>query len=891
MWIKFYQTRMKINKMLWPGAAALLLASAGSVTNTLCAQEVPPPNIVVILTDDQGYADISFNPEHPPEVHTPNMDALASEGIFFSQAYITGNVCSPTRAGLMTGRYQQRAGIYTAGEGGSGLPLDLTIFPEYLKQKGYVSKAFGKWHLGLTLEYNPVSRGFDEFFGFMGRGAHDYYNLDDDEEPLYDGLETTTAQGYLTNLLTDSAVNFIRRHTDEPFFCYLAYNAVHTPMQAPAEDIADFNTGDETRDILMAMLRNLDNGVGAVVNALKEEGIWDNTLLFFLTDNGGAGATHANNSPLRGFKQQNWEGGIRTPFVMSWPDRFSGGRTISTPVISLDILPTVLDALDIEEPTDRPLDGKSILPVIANEDTAHHDYMFWTEGGGEGEWAVRYKNWKLVVEKDEFHLSDLDTDRSEGSNLIDAYPDTADLMIEEFLSWLDEMAEPVQEPSKAWIPKIEAGQLASLYDRLYFRGNVQHLDSPGEYLSSDLGTVGDDKTKSVLVADGYRLKAYSDNGIAGSELVIYDYMPFLEGPGDGLSSLLLLPAKVVIDLNEITITASIEEQTAENTVDGDYGTWWEAIGEGEWIQFEFSYVMKIDGVNLAFKKGGDRKTYFDILVSEDGENWTKVIENGEGSGESTSLESFTFPAVNAKYVRIVGYGNSDNRQNHYTEITFSIVEVVLDGYVIEAEDYINATGMDEIYVDDFAGLKGITNSNMDAEVVYTIDDLEEGNYLVKIRSKPKKAGSIEIKISDISQGVMNVTGDMIVDRWTDLEKVIAVPPGDKTMTVDYSTSSGSNSMEFNWFQLFPTDQEVGYAFVQTDDLTVYPNPCSELLYIQSDAPVCVLDVFDQWGRNVLNTTDLAPHTSLSVAHLSEGLYLARLHTDRASGHIKFIVSR
>jgi arylsulfatase A-like enzyme len=444
---------MRTSKLLKTGWVIFLIGCMANGMGLLNAKEPTLPNIVVILTDDQGYADFSFNPYHPPEVSTPNMDALAREGIFFSQAYITGNVCSPTRAGLMTGRYQHRAGIYTAGEGGSGLPLDLEIFPQYLKSKGYVSGAFGKWHLGLTPEYNPVARGFDEFYGFMGRGAHDYFDLDNPDSPLYRGLEPVSDTGYLTNLLTHEATDFIRRHKDEPFFCYLSYNAVHFPRQAPAEDIADFNTGDSIRNILMAMLRHLDNGVGEVVQTLKEEGLWDNTVLFFLTDNGGAGKMHANCAPLRGMKQDNWEGGVRTPFIMSWPDAFAGGRIIPTPVISLDILPTVLDAADIEEPLEIPFDGKSILPVIADRVDQHHEYLFWSEGGQTGEWAVRYNNWKLVVIKDKYHLSNLEIDPSETTNLMDVYPEIADRMIDKYDKWLDEMAEPMKLSSKRWLPK------------------------------------------------------------------------------------------------------------------------------------------------------------------------------------------------------------------------------------------------------------------------------------------------------------------------------------------------------------------------------------------------------------------------------------------------------
>jgi arylsulfatase A-like enzyme len=415
------------------------------------------PNIVVILTDDQGYADISFNPHHPKEVSTPHMDALAREGIFFTQAYISGNVCSPTRAGIMTGRYQQRVGIYTAGEGGSGLPLAEKIFPQFLKPAGYVCGAFGKWHLGLTREYSPCARGFDEFYGFLGRGAHDYFELDNPDSPLYRGFEPIKDEGYLTNHLTDEAVSFIRRHKDEPFFAYLAYNAVHAPPQAPQKDVERFDTGDETRDILMAMLKHLDIGVGRVVETLKKEGVWENTLLFFLTDNGGSKAMHAINTPLRGFKQWNYEGGIRTPFIVSWPARFKGGRSITAPTISFDILPTALDAAGLSAPEDKPFDGKSLLPVLEGRAKTLHEQLFWSEGGRSGEWAVRRGKWKLVAHQKKPELFDLEADPSETKSLTGEHPEKVRQLAEMYEAWLDGMAEPLSGQGKRWAGEAPAG--------------------------------------------------------------------------------------------------------------------------------------------------------------------------------------------------------------------------------------------------------------------------------------------------------------------------------------------------------------------------------------------------------------------------------------------------
>jgi arylsulfatase A-like enzyme len=419
-----------------------------------------PPNIVVILTDDQGYADIGFNPYHPEEVSTPHMDALAREGVFFRQAYTNGNVCSPTRAAFMTGRYQQRAGIYTGGDGGSGLPLEEMIFPQYLKEAGYVSGAFGKWHLGLTLEYNPVARGFGTFYGFMGRGAHDYFDLAGEVEPdrpMYRDLETIKDEGYLTTRLTEEAVAFIRKNRDRPFFLYLAYNAVHYPQQAPQEDIDRYRQRhpelSEDRVILMAMLEHLDRGVGAVVETLKEIGEWENTLFFYLTDNGGAGTMQADNTPLRGRKQDNYEGGIRTPFIVTWPKQFGGGRSLDQPIITMDILPTVLDAVGVDPKPEHPLDGQSLLPLLMGEPVEWERELFWSEGGDTGEWAVRSGDWKLYVEKTEKSLFNLATDPGESIDLSRLYPGKVEALSRRYAAWLEAMKPPKSGRGKWWKPK------------------------------------------------------------------------------------------------------------------------------------------------------------------------------------------------------------------------------------------------------------------------------------------------------------------------------------------------------------------------------------------------------------------------------------------------------
>ena len=417
------------------------------------------PNIVVILTDDQGYADISLNPRHSKEVSTPHMDALAEDGVVFSQGYTSGHVCSPTRAGIMIGGYSQSVGVYTAGDGGRGFDPQKTIFPGYLPHE-YVSAAIGKWHLGLDddypeLKWHAMNRGFDECYKFMGRGGHSYFDLRSDSSGKFSGAiyrnkVRINDEGYLTNRLSEEAIDFIDRNRRSPFFLYLAYNAVHAPAEAPEEDIKAYRKKfpglTKKRAILMAMLKHLDDGVGDVVGKLKEEELFDNTLLFFLTDNGGAKAMSADNSPLRGYKQSLEEGGIRTPFIVSWPDRFKGGRTVDTPAISFDILPTALDALG-ELPNDNDFAGKSLLPLLTGESKQHHDTLFWSKGP-EDEWAVRRGDWKLHWDQGTRKLLNLVDDISETRNLAAVHPEKVEELTYAYDQWLAPMPEPINGGGK-----------------------------------------------------------------------------------------------------------------------------------------------------------------------------------------------------------------------------------------------------------------------------------------------------------------------------------------------------------------------------------------------------------------------------------------------------------
>jgi arylsulfatase A-like enzyme len=294
-----------------------------------------------------------------------------------------------------------------------------------------------------------MNRGFDEFYGFMGRGAHPYFDHSDMVHPIYRGLKPIKEEGYLTTRITEEAVGFINRHKEESFFLYVAYNAVHSPPEAPDEDIKNV-TGNKKRDTLMAMIKHLDLGVGEIVSSLKKHNIFDNTLLIFLTDNGGSKTMSANNAPLRGFKQMDYEGGVHVPFIVSWPAQLKGGKKCEVPMWSIDLFATALDAAGLPMPKEKALDGKSILPALKGETEKLHDEFYWSSAGEKGKWAIRSGNWKLVAEKKRIELFNLKKDLSETTDLAAKHPKVVSELTAKYNAWLDEMADPVSKQAKRW---------------------------------------------------------------------------------------------------------------------------------------------------------------------------------------------------------------------------------------------------------------------------------------------------------------------------------------------------------------------------------------------------------------------------------------------------------
>jgi arylsulfatase A-like enzyme len=350
------------------------------------------PNILLIVGDDMGYADVGFH--GCKDIPTPHLDALAASGVRFTNGYVSGPYCSPTRAGLLTGRYQERFGHEFNPGGVNGLPLTETTLADRLKAAGYKTGLVGKWHLGAQPEMHPQKRGFDEFFGFLG-GAHSYFSMNG----LLRGTEPIKELDYTTDAFGREAVAFIDRHQSEPWFLYLAFNAVHTPMDATVDRLAKFpSIADKQRRTYNAMMLAMDDAIGAVRKKLADAGLEKDTLVTFVSDNGGPtmkGVTvnGSSNAPLRGSKRTTLEGGVRVPFVISWPGQVKPG-VFEQPAIQLDLHATALAAAGLESKPEWKLDGVNLLPFLAGKKSgAPHEALYWRFGE---QMAIRSGDFKLV---------------------------------------------------------------------------------------------------------------------------------------------------------------------------------------------------------------------------------------------------------------------------------------------------------------------------------------------------------------------------------------------------------------------------------------------------------------------------------------------------------------
>jgi arylsulfatase A-like enzyme len=405
------------------------------------------PNILLIVADDLGYGDRGAY--GGKDIPTPNIDSIARNGVRFTNGYVSCPVCSPTRAGLMTGRYQQRFGHeFNPGPDDQadpqfGLPLAEKTLAERLKPLGYATGLVGKWHLGYTPDKHPQKRGFDEFFGFLG-GAHPYLlGQPGRRDLILRGTEPAGEKSYLTDAFAREAVSFLERHQKQPFFLYLCFNAIHNPLQATPEYLARFEKiEDPRRRTLAAMLSAMDDGIGRVLGKLRQAKIEENTLIFFVSDNGGpTRQTTSRNDPLSGQKGQAMEGGIRVPFMMQWKAKLAGGKVYEPPVIALDVHPTAVAAAGGSIPESAQLDGVNLLPFASGSRSGRpHEALYWRFGP---EAAARKGDWKILFQGGEApRLYNLARDAGETNDLAAASPDKLQELRDAYEAWNRTLAEP-----------------------------------------------------------------------------------------------------------------------------------------------------------------------------------------------------------------------------------------------------------------------------------------------------------------------------------------------------------------------------------------------------------------------------------------------------------------
>lgn len=439
------------------------------------------PNFVIIFTDDQGYGDLSsFGGEH---VYTPNIDKMAQEGAKLTTFYVAAPLCTPSRAALMTGCYPRRVSMEPSSSlavdlpnvppgrkfpvclaaDGNGLNPDEVTIAELAQSAGYRTGLFGKWHLGDQPEFLPTRQGFEEFFGLPY--SHDITPKHPRQAffkfpalPLLEGekvIELDPDPNYLTRRFTERAVKFIKDHKEENFFLYVPHALPHRPLAASPEIKAQYaevlaNGATASPEIYETAIYEIDWSVGKILSALKEYGLDKNTVVLFTSDNGAAGNTDSN-KPFRGHKGQTLEGGMRVPAVIRWPGKIKAGIEIDQTLTAMDVLPTFAKLMGAKLPEDRIIDGKNILPVLLNNAESPHEYFFYSHWGVLE--AVRWKDWKLRIDKGKEALYNLKIDIAEKNDTKDQHPDIVALLKKEMQKFEEEMEQHARPVGHVENPK------------------------------------------------------------------------------------------------------------------------------------------------------------------------------------------------------------------------------------------------------------------------------------------------------------------------------------------------------------------------------------------------------------------------------------------------------
>ena len=452
-----------------------ICAALGALVTAVQAEQ--KPNLIVIMTDDLGYEDVGFNGSQ--EIPTPGIDSIAEKGVRFSSGYTSYSVCGPSRAGFITGRYQQRFGfernpLWNLTDVKSALPKSEMTIAESLSQVGYHCGIIGKWHLGAAPSLRPNQRGFQEFFGHLG-GGHKYMpedlrikNTEDvkNEADSYVSWITRNdtpvkTSKYLTDEFSDEAVSFVERNQHQPFFLFLSYNAPHSPLQATEEYLARFShIEDEKRRTYCAMVSAVDDGVVKLMAKLDELNLEGKTIVFFLSDNGGPTTKNmSSNGPLKGKKSDVWEGGYRVPFAMQYTGKLKGGMVYDHPVSSLDIFATISGLSDSPTHSDKPLDGVNLIPFLTGHKSGVPHERIYLRKFDQSRYALRQGDYKLVIawKGAKPQLYNLKNDLAETKNIAADHPERVQELDGFRKKWDSELIDPVflgLTSSPAWKAKV-----------------------------------------------------------------------------------------------------------------------------------------------------------------------------------------------------------------------------------------------------------------------------------------------------------------------------------------------------------------------------------------------------------------------------------------------------
>ena len=430
---------------------AVLIGMVGACRTDEAAPQpsAAPPNVVMILVDDQGWGDLSLNGN--TNVSTPNIDRLAQQGAQFNHFYVSP-VCSPTRAEMLTGRYHPRSGVTATSAGKERLDLDETTLAEVFKEAGYATAAFGKWHNGIQPPYHPNARGFDEFYGFCSGHWGNYFS-----PPLEHNGQLVQGNGYVIDDFTDRALEFIEAHRDQPFLVYLPYNTPHSPMQVPdqwwqkfAENPLEMRHREPEKENIqhtraaLAMSENIDWNVGRILERLQSLALDDNTIVIYFSDNGPNGWRW--NGGMKGRKGSTDEGGVRSPFLIRWPDRIAPDTQINTIAAAIDLLPTLADLAGIDFRIDKPLDGVSLKPLLQGGEQGWTERLLFNHWRGRT--SVRSQQYRL---DNEDHLFDMVNDPGQAVDIASQQPEMARELMDAKAAWAaDVLAEVADEDTRSF---------------------------------------------------------------------------------------------------------------------------------------------------------------------------------------------------------------------------------------------------------------------------------------------------------------------------------------------------------------------------------------------------------------------------------------------------------